>query len=57
LRKRQKKAEDQQQRADLLTPSSFVLLFSRSQCVRAFMEAALFWPASSARPVTQEAEI
>jgi hypothetical protein len=54
LRKRQKKAEDQQQRADLPTPSSFVLLFSRSQRVHAFMEAAPFWPASSARPVTRK---
>jgi hypothetical protein len=35
LRKRQKEAEDQQQRADLPTPSSFVLLFSRSQRVHA----------------------
>jgi hypothetical protein len=39
VRKRQKKAEDQQQRADLPTPSSFVVLFSRSQRVLAFMEA------------------
>ena len=33
-------------------PSSFVLLFSRLQRVYAFVEAALFWPADAAKPVT-----